>query len=151
MLYCVWKAAVFYIPYSKKIDRRNFDGYWLFKYLTENTVMDGYCLSPYTCKCCIVFKQFHGLNFDNLAGKHPKHQNFPHQNFPLYGIAHPKQRLTTRCCRCICGNIGCLDILTRFTKYKHAICYKCGFYHRIHWIESATTTTSKLPSMYICQ
>ena len=26
--------------------------------------MDGHCLSPYTCKRCIVFKQF-----DGLAGK----------------------------------------------------------------------------------
>ena len=59
----------------------NFDGYWLFKYLT-----DGHCLSPYTCKHCIVFKQFNGLNFDGLAGKHQKRQNFLRQNFALYGI-----------------------------------------------------------------
>ena len=48
--------------------------------------MDGHCLSLYTCKGCIVFKQFDGLNFDGLAGKHQKRQNFPHQNFALYGI-----------------------------------------------------------------
>ena len=31
-------------------------------------------------------KQFDGLNIDGLAGKHQKHQNFPRQNFALYGI-----------------------------------------------------------------
>ena len=50
----------------------------------ENILTDGHCLSPYTCKCCIVFKQFDGLNFDGLAGKRQKRQNFPHQNFALY-------------------------------------------------------------------
>ena len=44
------------IPYSVKFWRGNFDGYWLFKYLMENILTDGYCLSPYTCKCYIVFK-----------------------------------------------------------------------------------------------
>ena len=38
-----------------------------FKYLMENILTDGYCLSPYTCKCCTVFKQFDGLDFDGLA------------------------------------------------------------------------------------
>ena len=52
----------------QNIDGGNFDGYWLFKYLTENILMDGHCLSPYTCKLCIVFKQFDWLNFDGLAG-----------------------------------------------------------------------------------
>ena len=65
----------------------NFDGYWLFKYLMENILTDGYCLSTYTCKRCTVFKQSDGLNFDNLAGKHQKRQNFPRQNFVLYGIS----------------------------------------------------------------
>ena len=46
--------------------------------------MDGKCLSPYTCKCCGVFKQFDRLNFDGLAGKHQKHQDFV-----LYGIRLP--------------------------------------------------------------
>ena len=59
-----------------------------FKYLTENILMAGHSLSPYTCKRCIVFKQFDGLNFDGLAGKHQKRQNFPRQNFALYGIFH---------------------------------------------------------------
>ena len=45
--------------------------------------MDGHCLSPYTFKFCAVFKQFDGLNFDSLAGKHQKCQNFPRQNFPF--------------------------------------------------------------------
>ena len=49
-----------------------FDEYWLFKYLTENILANGNCLSPYTCKHCVVFKQFEGLNFDGLAGKHQK-------------------------------------------------------------------------------
>ena len=64
----------------------NFDGYRLFKYLMENILTDGHCLSPYTCKCCIDYKQFDGLNFDGLAGKRQKCQNPPHQNFALYGI-----------------------------------------------------------------
>ena len=51
-----------------------------FKYLTKNILTDDHCLSPYTCKCCTVVKQFNGLNFDGLAGKHQKRQNFP-----LYG------------------------------------------------------------------
>ena len=29
--------------------------------------MEGHCLSPYTCKRCIVLKLFDGLNFDRLA------------------------------------------------------------------------------------
>ena len=62
----------------QNFDGGNYDGYWLFKYLMENILMDGHYLSPYTCKCCIVFKQFDGLNFDGPAGKH--------QNFALYDI-----------------------------------------------------------------
>ena len=46
-------------------------------YLMENILMDGHCFSPYTCKCCIVFKQRNGLNFDSLAGKCQKRQNPP--------------------------------------------------------------------------
>ena len=42
--------------------------------------MTGPCLSPYTCKCCIVFKQFDGLNFDGLAGNQ-KCQNFSPSKF----------------------------------------------------------------------
>ena len=41
---------------------QNFDGYRLFKYLTENSLTDGHCLSPYTCKGCIVFKQYDGVH-----------------------------------------------------------------------------------------
>ena len=48
-----------------------------FKYLTENILIDGHCLSPYTYKHCIVFKHFNGLNFDGPAGKCQKRQNFP--------------------------------------------------------------------------
>ena len=48
--------------------------------------MDGHSLSPYTCKCSIVFKQFDGLYFGGLAGKCQKCQNSPHHNFALYGI-----------------------------------------------------------------
>ena len=47
----------------------------------ENILTDGYCLSPYTCKCCTVLKQFKGLNFDGLAGKCQKGQNFPRSKF----------------------------------------------------------------------
>ena len=68
--------------------RGNFDGYRLFKYLTKYILMDGHghCLSLYTCKRCIVFKQFDRLNLDSLAGKRQKRQNFPHQNFVPYSI-----------------------------------------------------------------
>ena len=34
--------------------------------------MVSYRLSTYTCKCCTVFKQSDGLNFDGLAGKNVK-------------------------------------------------------------------------------
>ena len=53
----------------QNFDEENFDRYQLFKYLTENILMDGHCLSLYICKRCIIFKQFDGLNFDGLAGK----------------------------------------------------------------------------------
>ena len=36
-------------------------------------------------------KQFDGLNIDGLAGKHQKHQNFPCQNFALYGKLEEKK------------------------------------------------------------
>ena len=49
----------------------------------ENILTDGHCLSPYTCKHYTVFKQFDGLNFDCLAGKCQKHQNFA-----LYSITN---------------------------------------------------------------
>ena len=42
----------------------------------SNVLMDGHCLSPWTCRCCISFKKIDGLNFDGLAGKHQKRQNF---------------------------------------------------------------------------
>ena len=58
-------------------DGGNFDGYCLFKYFTKNIFTDGQCLSLYTCKCCTVFKQFDGLNFDGLAGKRQKTSKFP--------------------------------------------------------------------------
>ena len=50
--------------------------------------MDDHCLLPYTCKGCIVFKQFDGLNFDGLAGKRQKRQNFA-----LYGNRPPNRLL----------------------------------------------------------
>ena len=48
---------------------------------SSNISTDGHCLSPYTCKHCIVYEQFDGLNFDGLAGKHQKRQNFPLSKF----------------------------------------------------------------------
>ena len=64
----------------------------ILKHLTENILLDGHCgLSPYTCKRCIVFKQFDQLNFDGLAGKrqkHQKHQNFPHQNIYIATLCY---------------------------------------------------------------
>ena len=70
---------------AQNFDGGHFDGFRLFKYLMENMLTDDHCLSPYNCKFCIVFKQFDRLNFDGLAGKRQKCQNFPHQNFALYG------------------------------------------------------------------
>ena len=64
----------------QNFDGGNFDGYRLFKYLMENILTDGHC------NCCIVFEQFDGLNFDCLAGKRQKRQNFPPSNFVLYDI-----------------------------------------------------------------
>ena len=46
-----------------------------------NILMDRYRLSPYTCKCCTVLKQFDGLNCDGLAQKCQKRQNFPLSKF----------------------------------------------------------------------
>ena len=46
--------------------------------------MDGHCLSPYTCRCCTVSKQFD--NFNGLAGKRQNVKISHRQNFPLYGI-----------------------------------------------------------------
>ena len=51
------------------------------KYLMENILTDGHCFSPYTCKRCIVHKQFDWLNFDGLVGKHQKCQKFPPSKF----------------------------------------------------------------------
>ena len=34
----------------------------------------------------LFLKQFNGLNFDGVAGKRQKYQNFPRQNFLLYGM-----------------------------------------------------------------
>ena len=45
---------------AQNFDGGNFDGYRLFKYLTENILTDGYCLSLYTCKCCIIFNNLKG-------------------------------------------------------------------------------------------
>ena len=53
-------------------------------YLTENFLTDGHYLLPWTCKYCNALK-IDRLSFDDLAGKHEKHQNFPCQNFALYG------------------------------------------------------------------
>ena len=53
--------------------------------------MDSHCLSPCTCKRCIVYKQFDGLNFDGLARKHQKRQNFPLSTFcAIWYITHTK-------------------------------------------------------------
>ena len=47
----------------------------------EKILTDGQCLLPNT----VLPSKFDGLNFDSLAGKHQNRQNFPLQNFPLYG------------------------------------------------------------------
>ena len=51
----------------QNFDRGNFDKCWLFKYLTENILMDHHCLIPSTWKRCSAFKKFDRLNFDGLA------------------------------------------------------------------------------------
>ena len=50
----------------------------------ENILTDGQCLLPNTVH--VLPQKFDGLNFDGLAGKRQKHQNFPRQNFPLCGM-----------------------------------------------------------------
>ena len=61
----------------QNFDWGNFDEYKLFTYLTEKKLMDVHCLLSYTCKRCIVFKQFDRLNFDGLARRRQKCQNSP--------------------------------------------------------------------------
>ena len=74
---------IFYgVPYSAKFWWGKFWRTLTLRIFDGNILTDGHCLSPYTCKGCIVFKQFDGLNFDGLAGKHQKHQNFPQSKFP---------------------------------------------------------------------
>ena len=97
MHYTVCMYVLFMYRIAQNFDRGNFDGYWLFKYLMENILTDGYCLSPYTCKFCTVFTQFNGLNFDSLAGKGQKCQNFPHQNFPIWLISYQCFMYTIMC------------------------------------------------------
>ena len=70
---------VIYTHFAYRI-AQNFDGYWLFNYLPENILTDGHCLSPYTCKRCIVFKQS-----DGRAGERQNVKISPRQNFALYG------------------------------------------------------------------
>ena len=59
----------------------NFDGYWLFKYLTENILTNGHYLHHTPVNAVFVFKECDRLNFDSLAGKHQKHQNFSLSKF----------------------------------------------------------------------
>ena len=51
-----------------------------FKYLTEDILTDGHCLSPCICKYCNGFKNFDRLNFDGLARKRQKCEIFPIKN-----------------------------------------------------------------------
>ena len=46
----------------------------------ENILTDGQCLFPNTVH--VLPQKFDGLNFDDLAGKRQKHQNFPLSKFP---------------------------------------------------------------------
>ena len=46
----------------------------------EIVLTDGHCLSPYTHKRCVVFRQIDGLNFDGLAGNCQTSQNPPITN-----------------------------------------------------------------------
>ena len=49
----------------------------ILQYSMENILTDGCCLSLCTCKCCSALNTFDRLNFDGLARKYQKHQNFP--------------------------------------------------------------------------
>ena len=73
-----------HIPYNAKFWPGNFWQILTLQICDRKYLTDGHCLSPYTCTCCIVFKQFDRLNFDGLAEKHQKHQISPFQNFALY-------------------------------------------------------------------
>ena len=73
-----------------------------FKYFTENILTDGHCLSPYTCKQCIVFKQFDRLNLDGLAGKR---QNFPPVKILRYTVYLSQLVTTTQ-------KVSCYYIIT---------------------------------------
>ena len=104
-----------------------FDGYRFFKYLMENILTDGYCLSLYTCKRCIAFKQFDGLNFDGLAGKHQKRQNFPRQNFALYGKPyHARIQLASITVYNICNVLPIIKLSASTT-----ICNVIGYFCEI--------------------
>ena len=50
-----------------------------FQIFDGKILTDGHCLSPYTYKHCIIFKQFDDLNFHGLAGKCQKRKNSSHQ------------------------------------------------------------------------
>ena len=67
----------------------NFDGYWVFKDLTENILTDAQCLLPYISKCCIVFKQFDRLNFDSLTVESIKNIKFPPIKILCYTVTKP--------------------------------------------------------------
>ena len=56
MILCVETMCPKKYHIAQNFDVGKFDGYRLFKYLMENILTDGHCLSPYTCKRCIVFK-----------------------------------------------------------------------------------------------
>ena len=53
----------------------------------QNIFTNIHCLTPYTCKCCIVFKQCDELNFDGIARKRQKcFKILPVKKFALYSM-----------------------------------------------------------------
>ena len=99
-----------------------------FKYLTENILMDGHCLLPYTCECCIVFKQFDGLNFDGLAEKR--------QNFALYSKLWPshlrKPKHLSSCFTYVShstSSVNCRFIPIRIMTRNKLLHSTCSFYN----------------------
>ena len=71
LLYQTLEFSLILYHIEQNSDGGKIHGYWVFKYLMENILTDAHCLSPYISKRCIVFKQF-----DSLAVKYQKHQNF---------------------------------------------------------------------------
>ena len=117
-----WLYDTFMVPYSAKFWQGRFWRILTSNIWQKNILTDGYCLSPYTCKRCTVFKKFDWLNFDGLAGKHQKCQNSPLSKFCAirYKITESKEML-----RLINPNIAVILIAIipcTIIIYTHVMC-----------------------------